>query len=127
MEARDYQTAEALFTAARSAGWDPAAVEFQIAMAQYRDGHAPQSEKTLLEAIEAIQQQSHPVHEIIVVDDGSTDDTRARLSSLSPQVRGRQEAHDDCPSPGAGSRPSCFGRRGVKPIVCQPVLPSMSA
>jgi tetratricopeptide (TPR) repeat protein len=53
MEARDYQTAKALFTAARSAGWDPAAVEFQIAMAQYQDGHAPQSEKTLLEAIEA--------------------------------------------------------------------------
>ena len=53
MDAQDYQTAEALFTAAGSAGWDPAAVEFQIAMAQYRDGRAPQSEKTLLEAIEA--------------------------------------------------------------------------
>jgi tetratricopeptide (TPR) repeat protein len=53
MEARDYQTAEALFTAARSSYPDPAAVEFQIAMAQYRDGRAAQSEKTLLEAIQA--------------------------------------------------------------------------
>lgn len=53
MDAQDYQTAETLFTAARSADSDPAAVEFQIAMAQYRNGRAAQSEKTLLEAIRA--------------------------------------------------------------------------
>jgi tetratricopeptide (TPR) repeat protein len=57
MDAQDYQTAEALFAAARSAS-DPAVVEFQIAMAQYRDGRAAQSEKTLLEAIQAKQAHS---------------------------------------------------------------------
>jgi tetratricopeptide (TPR) repeat protein len=53
MDARDYQTAESLFMTARSKYPDPAAVEFQIAMAQYRDGRAAQSEKTLFEAIQA--------------------------------------------------------------------------
>jgi len=53
MDAQDYQTAEALFAAARSTASDPAVVEFQIAMAQYRDGRVAQSEKTLLEAIQA--------------------------------------------------------------------------
>ena len=53
MEARDYQTAEVLFAAARSSYADPAAVEFQIAMVQYRDGRVAQSEKTLLDAIQA--------------------------------------------------------------------------
>jgi tetratricopeptide (TPR) repeat protein len=53
MDAQDFQTAEILFNTARSADSDPAAVEFQIAMAQYRDGRAAESEKTLLAAIQA--------------------------------------------------------------------------
>lgn len=53
MDARDYPTAEALFSTIRSTYSGPAAVDFQIALAQYRDGRAAESEKTLLEAIDA--------------------------------------------------------------------------
>jgi tetratricopeptide (TPR) repeat protein len=58
MDARDYPTAEVLFATTRYTYSDPAAVEFQIAMAQYRDGHIEQSEKTLLEAIQAKRARS---------------------------------------------------------------------
>jgi glycosyltransferase involved in cell wall biosynthesis len=41
----------------------------------------------LTESIKSIQTQSHAVHEIIVVDDGSTDGTRAAVSRLSGSIR----------------------------------------
>lgn len=41
----------------------------------------------LTESIKAIQTQSHAVHEIIVVDDGSTDGTRAAVSRLSGSIQ----------------------------------------
>lgn len=41
----------------------------------------------LLEAIEAVQRQTRPVHEILVVDDGSTDDTAAVVAALGGSVR----------------------------------------
>ena len=51
MDARDYALAEALFSAIRSTYPDAAAVESQIAFAQYRQGHTAVSEETLLAAI----------------------------------------------------------------------------
>jgi tetratricopeptide (TPR) repeat protein len=53
MEGKDYPMAEALFSSIRSAYDDPAAAEYQIALAEYRDHRATQSEKTLLEAVQA--------------------------------------------------------------------------
>ena len=52
MEGRDYALAEALFSAIRSTYPDTAAVESQIAFAQYRQGHAAESEETLLAAMQ---------------------------------------------------------------------------
>jgi tetratricopeptide (TPR) repeat protein len=52
-DARDYALAEALFSTIRSTYPDAAAVESQIAFAQYRQGHTAESEKTLTEAIAA--------------------------------------------------------------------------
>ena len=87
MDAQDYQTAEALFSAARSTASDPAMVEFQIAMAQYRDGRAAQSEKTLLDAIQAKRARSDAYVLLcrILVDQGA--DTRAlRLAAQAAQA-----------------------------------------
>lgn len=53
MDAHDYPLAEALLSTIRSTYTDPAAVESQIAFAQYRQGHAVESEKTLLAAKQA--------------------------------------------------------------------------
>ena len=53
MEAGDYSTAEALFRSVRSGYPDRARLEFEIARAEYRAGHVAESEKTLLEAVEA--------------------------------------------------------------------------
>ena len=53
MEAGDYSTAETLFRSARSGYPDRARLEFEIARAEYRAGHEAESEKTLLEAVEA--------------------------------------------------------------------------
>ncbi len=53
MDARDYALAEALFSTIRATYPKTAAVESQIAFAQYRQGHAGESEKTLAEAIAA--------------------------------------------------------------------------
>ena len=53
MEGRDYALAEALFSAIRSTYPDTAAVESQIAFAQYRQGHTAVSEETLLAAMSA--------------------------------------------------------------------------
>jgi tetratricopeptide (TPR) repeat protein len=52
MDARDYQTAAALFRSARSGYSDPAAVDVELALAEYRAGHVGESEKLLLEAVE---------------------------------------------------------------------------
>jgi tetratricopeptide (TPR) repeat protein len=51
MDARDYPTAEAVFRSIPPEHSDRPAVEFQIALAEYRSGRAAQSEKTLLEAL----------------------------------------------------------------------------
>ncbi len=40
----------------------------------------------ITEAINSIRQQTHPVDEIIVVDDGSTDNTRAIIATLSTEA-----------------------------------------
>jgi tetratricopeptide (TPR) repeat protein len=53
IEARDYALSEALFSTIRATYPDTAAVESQIAFAQYRQGHAAASEKTLADAIAA--------------------------------------------------------------------------
>jgi glycosyltransferase involved in cell wall biosynthesis len=45
------------------------------------------SGQLVTEAIESILAQTSPVHEILVVDDGSTDDTLVRMSQFGPPVR----------------------------------------
>ena len=52
-EAQDYDTAEMLFRSVRSSYPDRAAVELEIALAQYQSGHKDESEKTLLAAVDA--------------------------------------------------------------------------
>ena len=52
-EAQDYATAEMLFRSVRSSYPDRAAVELEIALAQYQAGHKDESEKTLLAAVDA--------------------------------------------------------------------------
>ena len=53
MEAADYSTAEALFRSVRSSYPNRPRLEFEIARAEYRAGRLAESEKTLLEAVEA--------------------------------------------------------------------------
>ena len=53
MDAQDYPTAEALLRSARLSYPDRAALEFEIALVEYRTGRASDSEKTLLEAVDA--------------------------------------------------------------------------
>jgi len=59
MDGKDYPMAEALFSSIRSTYADPAAVDFQIALAQYLDNRADQSEKTLVNAIESRRARSN--------------------------------------------------------------------
>ncbi len=47
-----------------------------VVMASYNMGHF------IEEAIGSALEQSHPIHEILVVDDGSTDDTAQRLGRI---------------------------------------------
>jgi tetratricopeptide (TPR) repeat protein len=93
MDAQDYQTAEALFATARSTASDPAVVEFEIAMAQYRDGRAAQSEKTLLEAIQAKHAHSDAYVLLckVLVDQGG--DIRA-LRFAAQAVQAFPDAYD---------------------------------
>lgn len=53
MDGGDYALAEALLFAIRATYFDRAAVEFQLGLAQYRQGHAAESEETLRAAIHA--------------------------------------------------------------------------
>ena len=50
-DAQDYATAEMLFRSVRSSYPDRAAVEFEIALVEYRAGRSAESEKTLLQAV----------------------------------------------------------------------------
>ena len=52
-DAKDYPTAENLFRSVRSSYPDRSAVEFQLARAEYQAGHVTESEKTLLDAVNA--------------------------------------------------------------------------
>ena len=54
-DAQDYPMAESLFRSVRATYPDHAAVEFEIALVEYRAGHETESEKTLLEAGNANQ------------------------------------------------------------------------
>lgn len=53
MEAHEYALAESFFSTVQSTYFDPAAVSLQLALAQYRQGRTGDSEKTLMEAIQA--------------------------------------------------------------------------
>jgi tetratricopeptide (TPR) repeat protein len=55
MEAQDYPLAERFFSAAESTYSDPSAVKFQLALAQYRQGRADDSERALRRAIDLKQ------------------------------------------------------------------------
>lgn len=52
-DAKDYPTAENLFRSVRSSYPDRAALEFQIARVEYQARHVAESEKTLLDAVNA--------------------------------------------------------------------------
>jgi Flp pilus assembly protein TadD len=55
MDAGDYTLAERFFSGVQTTYSDPAAVKFQLALAQYRQDRRPDCEKTLRSAIEAKQ------------------------------------------------------------------------
>lgn len=55
-------------------------------------------ERYLREAVESIRRQPHPHVEIIVVDDGSTDQSAALAESLGPPVRLIRQPHRGLPA-----------------------------
>jgi glycosyltransferase involved in cell wall biosynthesis len=62
----------------RSAG---AVVRFSVIIPTYNNAG------TLLRAVQSVQRQSFPAHEIIVIDDGSTDETLAVVTNFANEVR----------------------------------------
>lgn len=52
-----------------------------------------QSASVIGRAIESVLAQSHPAFEIIVIDDGSTDDTESRVRRIGPPVRYVRQAN----------------------------------
>lgn len=65
----------------RTADTSAASPTFSIVIATYNYGH-------LIErAIQSVLHQTHAPHEIIVVDDGSTDDTAERMRRYADRVR----------------------------------------
>lgn len=56
-------------------------IQFSVIVPNYNNG------ATLARAIESILAQDYPAHEIIVIDDGSGDDSAAVVASFGPRVR----------------------------------------
>src|SRR3954466_15002370 len=59
----------------------PTALPITVAIATYNRGPA------IARTLDSVLAQTHPPHEVIVVDDGSTDDTASFVRSAYPQVR----------------------------------------
>jgi tetratricopeptide (TPR) repeat protein len=93
MDAHDYAVAEAAFSSVRATYSDPAAVDFEIALAQYHDHRLAQSEKTLTEAIEANRRASETYVLLckVLADSGAT--TRA-LRVASQGSRAFPDSYD---------------------------------
>jgi glycosyltransferase involved in cell wall biosynthesis len=56
-------------------------INFSVIIPNFNNG------KTLARAIESVLGQSYPAHEILVIDDGSTDDSRAVAESFGDRIR----------------------------------------
>ena len=85
-EPQDYSTAEALFRSIRSTYPDRGALELEIALAQYQAGHQAESEKTLLDAVNANQATS----EAYVLLCTMVSERGANLNALTVANRGAQ-------------------------------------
>jgi import receptor subunit TOM70 len=84
MDAGDFVMAEVLFNGARQGYPDPAAANFQLALAQYRGGHAPESERTLREAARA----GHARAEAYVLLCNVLSDQKADTAALQAATEG---------------------------------------
>jgi glycosyltransferase involved in cell wall biosynthesis len=60
----------------------------------------------LVEAVDSVLRQSYPDFEVVVCDDGSTDDTAARVRTLGPRVRYMELPH--------AGRPGAPRNRGIE-------------
>jgi tetratricopeptide (TPR) repeat protein len=89
-DAHDFSTAETYFRSVRSTYPDRAAVELEIAMAQYQAGRAGESEKTLLEAVNANQATS----ETYVLLCTMLSDEGSNIPALQVATRGVQAFPD---------------------------------